>query len=90
MSRGLRLTSGTCTRGGRHEIDLIVERADGKVVAFEVKLASTAENRDMKHLKWLAGRLGDDLIDSVVITTGTDAYRRKDGIAVVPAVLLGP
>ena len=78
------------TRGGRHEIDLIVERADGKVVAFEVKLASTAENRDMKHLKWLAGRLGDDLIDSVVITTGTDAYRRKDGIAVVPAVLLGP
>lgn len=78
------------TRGGRHEVDVIVERADGKVIAFEVKLASTAEDGDVKHLKWLAGELGDDLLDSVVITTGNDAYRRKDGIAVVPAALLGP
>lgn len=78
------------TRGGRHEIDVIVERADGKVVAFEVKLAGTIKDSDVKHLKWLAAELGDDLLDSVVITTGADAYRRKDGIAVVPAALLGP
>lgn len=78
------------TRGGRHEVDVIVERADGKVVALEVKLANTAVDDDVKHLKWLAGELGDDLLDSVVITTGTDAYRREDGIAVVPAALLGP
>lgn len=78
------------TRGGRHDVDVIVERADGKVVAFEVKLASTVDDGDLKHLKWLAGELGEDLLDSVVIVTGTDAYRRKDGIAVVPAALLGP
>ncbi len=35
-------------------------------------------------------RAGDDLLDAVVVTTGTEAYRRKDGIAVVPAALLGP
>ena len=29
------------TRGGRHEVDLIVERDDGKVVAIEVKLGKT-------------------------------------------------
>jgi hypothetical protein len=36
--------------------------------------------------------LGDDLLDSVVVvvTTGSHAYRRKDGVAVVPAALLGP
>jgi hypothetical protein len=30
------------------------------------------------------------LVDAVVITTGEEAYRRSDGIAVVPASLLGP
>jgi hypothetical protein len=34
--------------------------------------------------------LGSDLVDAVVITSGTEAYRRADGIAVVPAALLGP
>lgn len=78
------------TRGGRHEVDLVVERDDGKVVAFEVKLASTPSDGDTKHLKWLADELGDELLDAVVITTGNDAYRRRDGIAIVPAALLGP
>ena len=36
------------------------------------------------------GVIGGDLLDSVVITTGPEAYRRQDGIAVVPAALLGP
>lgn len=77
------------TFGGEHEIDLVVQRADGRVVAVEVKLARTVEERDLRHLHWLAGELGDDLLDSMIITTGEDAYRRADGIAVVPAALLG-
>jgi hypothetical protein len=28
--------------------------------------------------------------DAIVITTGTDEYRRTDGTGVVPAALLGP
>jgi uncharacterized protein len=78
------------TKGGRHEIDLIVERDDGKVVAMEVKLGAIPHDAETKHLAWLADELGDDLLDAVVITTGPDAYRRQDGIAVVPAALLGP
>jgi uncharacterized protein len=38
----------------------------------------------------LASQIGDDLIDAIVVTTGSEAYRRPDGIGVVPAVLLGP
>ena len=34
-------------------------------------------------------QMGADLLDAVVVTTGTEAYRRADGIAVVPAALLG-
>jgi hypothetical protein len=38
----------------------------------------------------VADRIGDDLVDSLVVTTGAEAYRRPDGIGVVPAALLGP
>lgn len=78
------------TTGGEHEIDLIVERADARVVALEVKLARDIGSEDVKHLRWLSDKIGAELLDAVVVTTGEDAYRRKDGIAVVPAALLGP
>lgn len=78
------------TARGEHEVDLIVERADGRVVAIEVKLTRTVDDGDVRQLNWLRDRLGDDLLDAVVVTTGQDAYRRADGVAVVPAALLGP
>ena len=76
------------TRGGEHEVDLIVERRDGRVVALEVKLSATVDDADTRHLRWLAERLGPDLLDAAVITTGREAYRRADGIGVIPAGLL--
>lgn len=78
------------TGHGEHEVDLIVERPDQKVVALEVKVGATADDASVEHLLWLRDRLGDDLLDAAVITTGTRAYRRKDGVAVIPAALLGP
>jgi uncharacterized protein len=78
------------TRNGDHETDIIVERDDGRVVALEVKLSPSVTERDVSHLHWLGNRLGSDLLDAAVITTGREAYRRPDGIAVVPAALLGP
>ena len=75
---------------GEHEVDLIVERADQRIVALETKLSSTVTDDDVKHLLWLRRVIGADLLDAAVITTGTDAYRRPDGIAVIPAALLGP
>ncbi|MBX3072005.1 MAG: ATP-binding protein [Thermomicrobiales bacterium] len=78
------------TYGGDHEVDLIVVRDDGKIVAVEVKLNRTILDADVRHLTWLRERAGDDLLDAVVISTGPEAYRRTDGIAVVPAALLGP
>lgn len=76
------------TRGGEHEIDLIIERNDGKVLAIEVKLKATVDDSDLRHLKWLEKTIGPDLLDAAVLTTGTDAYRRPDGIAIIPAALL--
>lgn len=76
--------------GGQREVDLIVERADRRVVAIEVKLSGTVGDDDVRNLRWLKEQIGDDLLDAVVINTGPQAYRRTDGIAVVPAALLGP
>ncbi len=74
---------------GRHEVDIIVERADHRVLGIEVKLSASVEDRDVRHVHWLKAQLGDDVLDMVVITTGEQAYRRADGVAVVPATLLG-
>ena len=78
------------THRGEHEVDLIVERRDGRVVACEVKLAGTVDHDDVRQLLWLRDRLGTDLLDLVVLNTGPEAYRRPDGVAVVPLALLGP
>ncbi len=78
------------TAKGDREIDLIIQRPDGKVLAIEVKLATTVDADDARHLRWLRDRLGDDLVEAVVVTTGSHTYRRSDGIGVVPAALLGP
>lgn len=77
------------TWSGDREIDLIVERGSS-LLAIEVKLGQVPSERDIRHLLWLREKLGDELSDAVVITTGHTAYRRADGIAVVPAALLGP
>ena len=78
------------THRGDREIDFVITGTDGGVVALEVKLAADVDHRDVEHLLWLRERLGSDLRDAAVITTGRHAYRRPDGIAVIPAALLGP
>ena len=78
------------TSAGEHEVDLIVERADRRFVGIEIKLTTTVTDRDCRHLTWLKRQMGDRMLDAIVVTTGREAYRRPDGIGVVPAALLGP
>lgn len=78
------------TKNGDREIDIIVETNDRKIVALEVKLSDTIDDSDVRHLRWLKQQMGPLLTDAVVLNTGQYAYRRPDGIAVVPLALLGP
>ena len=78
------------THNGDREVDLIIEGPEGQVVAIEVKLAATVTDSDVRHLHWLRDQLPDAVVDLVVITAGKYAYRREDGVAVVPLALLGP
>lgn len=78
------------SQDGAREVDFIVHRGDMRNVAVEVKLKRSVDDRDVRHLHWLKEALGDRLTDLVIITTGPFAYRRQDGVAVVPLALLGP
>ena len=78
------------TQGGRHEVDLVVEGVDGQIVGIEVKLTAAVGDSDVKHLIWLRDQIPDRVADLVIVTTGKAAYRRPDGVAVVPLALLGP
>lgn len=77
------------TKDSAREIDMIIEGADRRVIAIEVKLSAAVDDHDVRHLNWLANELGSRVIERLVITTGPYAYRRPDGIAVVPLALLG-
>jgi len=78
------------TQGGDHEIDIIVQRRDLKIVAIEVKLSSIVRPADVAQLTWLRNQMPDLVLDTVLLNTGPAAYRRADGVAVVPLALLGP
>ncbi len=78
------------TWGGKREIDFVVSEGGKKTVALEVKLTQEVADFDVRHLHWLAGELSNELADAAILTTGTEAYRRPDGIAVIPLALLGP
>lgn len=79
------------SRDNTREIDLIVEAAsDRRILAIEVKLSGTIGDKDVRHLNWLRDQLGERLVERVVIHAGQYAYRRPDGVAVVPLSLLGP
>jgi len=77
------------TKNGDHEIDLIVETNDTRCTAIEVKLADTIHDVDVRHLLWLRGQVGQRLSECMILNTGPRAYRRPDGVAVVPLALLG-
>ncbi len=90
-AQGAEATTGHLrTFSGSREVDLIVEAPDKRVVAIEVKLRRTVGDEDVRNLHWLRASVGDELLDAIVVNTGERAYRRADGIGVVPAALLGP
>ena len=78
------------TSKGDREIDLIVQNADGDIIAIEVKLSVDVDDEDVRHLLWFREQLPEDVVDTVVLTTGTRAYRRADGVAVIPLAMFGP
>jgi len=66
------------------EVDLVVERDDGAVVAFEVKAAARASAEDFRALKQLRDTVGDAFVAGVVLYTGERGYTYDDRLHVLP------
>ena len=77
------------------EADAVVETADGRWIAAEVKLGGAASiDKAATALLELRNRVSTEraagLARLVVITGGRYCYERSDGVAVVPLATLGP
>ena len=60
------------------------------MLAIEVGLSDAVRPGDESHLNWPASQAPDVVVDKAVINTGSFAYRRKNGVAVILLVLLAP
>jgi len=76
------------------EVNAIVEAADGRWAAFEIKLGAGMVERAAESLRRFAERVdttrcGRPSVIGVIVGTGL-GYTRPDGIAVIPIGALGP
>lgn len=70
-------------RDGR-EVDIVLERRDGSVVAIEVKSGASASARDFRGLRHLRDKLGDRFKAGVLLYTGPSTVPFGDRLAAVP------
>lgn len=73
---------------GRHEIDLIVELAGGRLIAVEVKAGTAPARTDAHHLAWLRDELGERFAAGVVLHTGPATIQLGDRLAAAPIAAL--
>jgi predicted AAA+ superfamily ATPase len=83
-----RLPAWGTTLGSRvergDEVDLVLERDDGQVIAFEIKAGTRVGGEDLHGLRLLKERLGPRLQEAVILYTGQYAYRYEDWAWVLP------
>lgn len=66
------------------EVDLVLERDDGQVIAFEVKAGTRVGREDLNGLRYLRQRLGSRLHHAIVLYTGEHAYDYEGWATVLP------
>lgn len=70
------------------EVDIVLEDRRGRVVAIEVKAASTVRSEDFRGIRHLAERIGDDLVAGIVFYTGARTLSFGDRLRAMPIAAL--
>ncbi|MFC4532431.1 DUF4143 domain-containing protein [Sphaerisporangium dianthi] len=78
------VSAGHFRTGAGDEVDLVLERDDGQVFAFEVKAGSRVHREDLRGMRALRARLGDRFETGIMLYTGPYAYVHEEGISVLP------
>ncbi len=66
------------------EVDLVLERDDGSLVAIEVKAAERVRAADFRSLRKLREALGKRFLGGVVLHLGPRAYTHEDRLHAIP------
>lgn len=72
------------TKGGEHEIDLLLELGGFRIVAVEVKAAAAPDRAAARHLFWLRDLLGDRFVAGVILHTGPRSYSLGEKVVAAP------
>jgi predicted AAA+ superfamily ATPase len=78
------VTVGHFRTAAGEEVDLVLERDDGVVIAFEIKAGTRVDGADLAGIRALRTRIGASLGAAVVLYTGQLAYVHEDGTNVLP------
>jgi predicted AAA+ superfamily ATPase len=73
---------------GRHEVDILIELADGKVIGIEVKADAAPGHEAARHLRWLRDSIGSRFALGVVLHTGPRPFRVDESIVALPICAL--
>jgi predicted AAA+ superfamily ATPase len=78
------VTVGHFRTAEAQEVDLVLERDDRMVFAFEIKADTRVDPSDLSGIRALRSRVGDRLATAVVLYTGALTFRFDDGTLVLP------
>lgn len=71
------------TRDG-DEVDLVIERDDGAVVAFEVKASQRVDRQELAPLRKLRDATGSSFLAGIALHIGAQPYVADDRIHITP------
>ena len=69
---------------GRHEVDIVVELPDGRVIGIEVKADAAPGPADARHLRWLRDSIGSRFAAGIVMHTGPRPFALDEAICALP------
>lgn len=72
----------------RHEVDILIEFGDGRVIGIEVKADAAPGPDSAAHLRWLRDGIGDRFAHGLVLHTGPRPFRLDESITALPICAL--
>lgn len=78
------VTCGHWRTYDKDEVDLVIERDDGSVFAFEVKAGGRVPGSDFAPLRKLRERVGDAFTAGVMLYLGERSYNFEDRLYAMP------
>ncbi len=75
------------TRDG-DEVDAVIEHHDGRLVGIEVKASGSVSGDDLRHLRHLRAKTGEDFHLGVLLYTGSEVLPMGDRLIAAPIDVL--